>query len=130
MKPITKVFLIIGVLLLCFLVWTLVFDNGGVLALAWNAIATEVNDMYADINSLTHMKNNYSVTIELQNAKDRTVFDFVYQFDSIDKLYFMYYAKTGENTINNPNLINSYIVNPNNVSDLFYPTGWSETIVD
>ena len=88
------------------------------------------NDMYADINSLTHMKNNYSITIELQNAKDRTVFDFVYQFDSIDQLYFMYDAKTAENTINNPNLINSYIVNPNNISDLFYPTGWSETIVD
>lgn len=49
MKPITKVFLIIGVLLLCFLVWSLVFEDGGVLALAWNAIANEVNGMYQDI---------------------------------------------------------------------------------
>ena len=54
MKPITKGFLIIGVLLLCFLVWSLVFEDGGVLALAWNAIANEVNGMYQDITGSTN----------------------------------------------------------------------------
>jgi hypothetical protein len=72
MKPITKVFLIIGVLLLCFLVWTLVFDNGGVLALAWNAIATEVNDMYADItgNSGAKLMPVWEVKTNLGDADD------------------------------------------------------------
>ena len=70
MKPITKVFLIIGVLLLCFLVWSLVFEDGGVLALAWNAIADEVNGMYQDITgSSDDLMPPWVVETDLEGGK-------------------------------------------------------------
>ena len=43
MKPITKVFIVIGTLLLCLLVWAAFFDHG-LLANAWNVMAGGVND--------------------------------------------------------------------------------------
>lgn len=50
MKPITKVFLIIGVLLACLLVWSAFFtEDGGVLALVWNTIADTLNDIFGKI---------------------------------------------------------------------------------
>lgn len=43
MKPITKVFIIIGALLLCLLVWSAVFNDGGLMRVAWNTMANTVN---------------------------------------------------------------------------------------
>lgn len=49
MSPIKKVFLIIGVLVLAFLIWQLVFSDGGVLISAWNAIADTINGVWQKI---------------------------------------------------------------------------------
>lgn len=49
MSPIKKVFLIIGVLVLAFLVWQLVFSDGGVLISAWNSIAGVINGTWQTI---------------------------------------------------------------------------------
>lgn len=48
MKPIVKVFIVIGALLLCLLIWAAFFDNG-LLANAWNTMATAVNDQATKI---------------------------------------------------------------------------------
>ena len=49
MKPITKVFLIIGTLVLGLLVWQLVFNQTGVIATGWNAVVAPVNEQYQRI---------------------------------------------------------------------------------
>lgn len=49
MKPITKVFLVIGALVLCLVVWGLFFNDGGVLQTAWNALVTPVNNTWSSI---------------------------------------------------------------------------------
>ena len=87
-------------------------------------------NIYTTLNSCIDMKHNYLITIESQNLSNRNTYNFIYQFNSIDTLESSFKLSQEETAINNPNLINSYIVNPNNVSDLFYPTEWSETIVD
>lgn len=53
MSPIKKVFLIIGVLVLAFLVWQLVFSDGGVLISAWDAIAGTINGVWQTITGGT-----------------------------------------------------------------------------
>lgn len=53
MSPIKKVFLIIGVLVLAFLVWQLVFSDGGVLISAWNAVADTINGVWQKITGGT-----------------------------------------------------------------------------
>lgn len=49
MKPITKVFLVIGALLACFLVWELVFNDAGIIRTGYAAIADSVNGTWQDI---------------------------------------------------------------------------------
>lgn len=49
MKPITKVFLVIGVLLACLLVWAVFFGGDGVMAMVWNAIADNLNEIFGKI---------------------------------------------------------------------------------
>ena len=49
MSPIKKVFLVIGVLVLAFLIWQLVFNDGGVLITGWNAVADTVNGVWQKI---------------------------------------------------------------------------------
>lgn len=56
MSPIKKVFLIIGVMVLAFLVWQLVFNDGGVLISGWNAIADTGNGAWAKITGDTTAK--------------------------------------------------------------------------
>lgn len=46
-KTVRKVFLILGTLVLCFLVWQLVFNNGGIIRTGYNALANVVNTQYA-----------------------------------------------------------------------------------
>jgi hypothetical protein len=48
MKPITKVFIVIGALLLCLLIWAAVFNNG-LLQNAWNSMADSVNEQWQKI---------------------------------------------------------------------------------
>lgn len=43
MKTITKIFLVVGALFLVFIVWSLVFNNGGVLQIAYTAIEKLIN---------------------------------------------------------------------------------------
>lgn len=46
-KTVRKVFLILGTLVLCFLVWQLVFNDGGIIKTGYNALAKVVNKQYA-----------------------------------------------------------------------------------
>lgn len=46
-KTVRKVFLILGTLVLCFLVWQLVFNKGGIVRTGYNALADVVNEQYA-----------------------------------------------------------------------------------
>lgn len=46
-KTVRKVFLILGTLVLCFLVWQLVFNKGGIIRTGYNALADVVNTQYA-----------------------------------------------------------------------------------
>lgn len=45
-KTVRKVFLILGTLVLCFLVWQLVFNDGGIIKTGYNALAKVVNKQY------------------------------------------------------------------------------------
>ena len=46
MKPITKVFIIIGALVMCLVIWSAVFNDGGVIRLAWNGLVVPINNAY------------------------------------------------------------------------------------
>ena len=46
-KTTSKVFLLLGVLVGCFIAWQLIFNNGGILRVAYNAVAGGVNAQYA-----------------------------------------------------------------------------------
>ena len=48
-KTVMKVFLIIGALFLCFIVWDLVFNEGGILSTAWNAIIAPINKLWTSV---------------------------------------------------------------------------------
>lgn len=48
-KTIITVFVLIGVLLICALVWDMVFNDGGIISSVWNAIATPVNNAWKAI---------------------------------------------------------------------------------
>lgn len=49
MKPIWKVFLIIGTLVFAFIVWELVFNDGGITQTVYNSLANAVNNTYQTI---------------------------------------------------------------------------------
>ena len=49
-KTVRQVFLIIGTLVLCFIVWQLVFNEGGILKTMYNAMITGINDQWAKIS--------------------------------------------------------------------------------
>lgn len=48
-KTIRKVFLIIGTLVLIFLAWQLVFNNGGIIKTGYNAMASGINTQWAKV---------------------------------------------------------------------------------
>lgn len=45
-KTIRKVFMIVGTLVLVFLIWQLVFNNGGIIKTGYNAIASGINTQW------------------------------------------------------------------------------------
>lgn len=49
MSSIKKVFLIIGVLMLAFIVWSLVFNDGGVVRTAYDAISSPINSAWQTV---------------------------------------------------------------------------------
>ena len=49
MKPVVKVFLLVGTLVLIFLIWQLVFNGGGVIKTAYNAIANGINTQWEKV---------------------------------------------------------------------------------
>ena len=49
-KTVRKVFLIIGTLVLIFLIWQLVFNDGGILRTAYNAMAEGINGQYKKVS--------------------------------------------------------------------------------
>lgn len=48
-KTVKKVFLLIGLLVLIFLIWQLVFNKGGIIKTGYNAIATGINKQWAKV---------------------------------------------------------------------------------
>lgn len=54
MKNLKKIFLIIGVLFLIFIVWGLVFNDGGILKTGYNAIITPVNNTFSKVTGSTN----------------------------------------------------------------------------
>lgn len=48
-KTVKKVFLLIGLLVLIFLGWQIVFNDGGIVATAYNAIATGINNQWEKV---------------------------------------------------------------------------------
>ena len=49
-KTVKKVFIIIGALVLCLLVWSLFFTEDGILVTAYNGIASGVNGIWENIS--------------------------------------------------------------------------------
>jgi hypothetical protein len=47
MSPIKKVFLIIGTLVLAFIIWGLVFNDGGIIRTAYDAVQKPINATYS-----------------------------------------------------------------------------------
>lgn len=56
MKPITKVFLVIGALVLSLVIWGLFFNGGGVLETGWNALVSPVNNTWGSITGQANAK--------------------------------------------------------------------------
>lgn len=52
-KTVKKVFIIIGVLVLCLLAWALFFTDDGILVTAYNGIAEGVNGVWENISGST-----------------------------------------------------------------------------
>lgn len=48
-KTVRKVFLIIGTLVAIFLIWQLVFNDGGILKTGYNALADGINGQWAKV---------------------------------------------------------------------------------
>lgn len=48
-KTVRKVFLVIGTLVLVFIVWQLVFNDGGILRTMYNGIAEGINNQYKKV---------------------------------------------------------------------------------
>lgn len=48
-KTVKKVFMLIGVLVAIFIVWQLVFNDGGILKTMYNSIANGINGQWAKI---------------------------------------------------------------------------------
>ena len=48
-KTVRKVFLIIGTLVLIFLIWQLVFNDGGIIKTAYNALANGINGQWEKV---------------------------------------------------------------------------------
>lgn len=76
MKMITKVFLIIGVLLACLIVWSLTLGEGGLIKAAWDGVADMVNTTWMSMtgNSTGIMPdwNALQNVGDAQKAKDGT----------------------------------------------------------
>lgn len=53
MKTITKVFLVVGTLVLIFLIWALFFNKDGVLQTGWNALISPVNNVWQNLTGDT-----------------------------------------------------------------------------
>lgn len=49
-KTVKKVFIVIGALVLCLLVWSLFFTDDGILVTAYNGIAEGVNGVWENIS--------------------------------------------------------------------------------
>ena len=48
-KTVKKVFLLIGLLVLIFLGWQIVFNDGGIVATAYNAVANGINGQWEKV---------------------------------------------------------------------------------
>lgn len=48
-KTVKTVFLLIGTLVAIFLIWQLVFNDGGILKTAYNALATGINNQWIKV---------------------------------------------------------------------------------
>lgn len=75
MGKVGKIFIIIGVLVLAFLIWGLFFNTGGVLQTGWNSMANSVNNTWDRVTGDNSAKilpsfNDASVDTEGQNLEN------------------------------------------------------------
>lgn len=75
MKPITKVFLVIAVLVICLVSWGLFFNTNGIFQTAYNAIVTPINDAWKSITGssevLIKLMEDSEAPSDLDDAQDR-----------------------------------------------------------
>lgn len=48
-KTVRKVFMLIGTLVLIFIAWQLIFNDGGIIRTGYNALATGINGQWAKV---------------------------------------------------------------------------------
>lgn len=76
MSNIKKVFLIIGTLMLAFIVWSIVFDDGGIVKTAYDAVIRPINSAWQTVTGNSNAKllpewGDTNVQIE-QNLQDQS----------------------------------------------------------
>ena len=74
MKPVTKVFLILGALVLCVLVWVLVLGGDGVIESAYNAVATTVNEIYENAGGEGELLPEWDIGDDSPSVGDANAF--------------------------------------------------------
>lgn len=75
MNKVGRIFLIIGILVLAFLIWGLFFNDGGVLQTGWNSMANSVNNTWQTVTGDSGAKilpgfGEADVDTEGQNLSD------------------------------------------------------------
>lgn len=69
-KIVKKVFMLIGLLVIIFLAWQLVFNNGGILRTMYNSIANGINGQWAKVaGSSQTLLPQWSDTTASNNGK-------------------------------------------------------------
>ena len=84
---------------------------------------------FENISSSTFTINNYSICIELKSSETKTIYDCVYQFNSKDSIYANQTVKRVDETINNPNLYNTYHINCQDVTGLLGSPSFQSNLV-
>lgn len=67
-KTVKKVFMLIGLLVLIFLIWQLVFNDGGIVKTAYNALATGINGQWEKVSGSKELIPEWDNSDAEQNA--------------------------------------------------------------
>lgn len=67
-KTVKKVFMLIGLLVLIFLIWQLVFNDGGIVKTAYNALAKGINGQWEKVSGSKELIPEWDSSDAEQNA--------------------------------------------------------------